>query len=45
MDVASVETDVSGAKTLKAGDGFTVIVRGTTSMTTVFIAVRIKIYA
>merc|ERR1719421_341306 len=44
MDVASVETDVSGAKTLKAGDGFTVIVRGTTSMTTVPIAGSYRIY-
>jgi hypothetical protein len=45
MNVATVETDVSGAKTVKAGDGFTIIVRGTTSMEKVPIAGSYRIYA
>lgn len=45
MDVASVETDIKGAGEVKAGDGFTVIVRGKTSMTKVPIAGSYRIYA
>jgi hypothetical protein len=45
MDVASVETDISGATEVKAGDKFEVIVRGTTSMLKVPIAGSYRIYA
>jgi hypothetical protein len=45
MDVASVETDIKGATEVKAGDAFTVIVRGTTSMLSVPVAGSYRIYA
>ena len=45
MDVASVETDIKGATEIKAGDAFTVIVRGTTSMLSVPVAGSYRIYA
>jgi len=45
MDVASVETDIKGATEVKAGDAFTVIVRGTTSMESVPVAGSYRIYA
>ena len=44
MDVASVETDIKGAK-ITAGDGFKVTVRGTTSMETVPVAGSYRVYA
>ena len=45
MDVASVETEIKGATAIKAGDAFTVIVRGTTSMVSVPVAGSYRIYA
>jgi hypothetical protein len=45
MDVASVETDVKGATEIKAGDSFTVTVRGTTTLSTVPVAGSYRIYA
>jgi len=45
MDVASVETDIKGVTAIKAGDAFTVIVRGTTSMVSVPVAGSYRIYA